>query len=263
MKLNLIKNKGQKSSIYFLVLITVNIFLSSETFARVLDLNQEKFSSYLFFNEAQANLKDSPWINESTATASDNSYSTSLGGVMGGEFGFTYKVQTVAWRFGFEIIKPQKLKSINASLSGTTLYQIDSDVTGYAPKIGLEISPWRTPRQRVFIFGYYGSATIMLKNEYTNVTISPTADHTVEMSGSGTLAGGGLGYEIGMLDTTSFVLEAAYRSLKISEFKYTKNVTTFSGAVTSGATAYLIDGTTKRSVDLSGFYVTVGFRFWL
>lgn len=237
-------------------------FLGFQSWGRVFDLNQERFSSYLFFNAAQGSLKDSPWVLESSATSTDNSYSTALGGILGGEFGFTYKVETMAWRFGFEIIKPQKLKAISATQSGSTVYQLDSDVTGYAPKIGLELSAWRNNSQRVFIFAYVGSANISLKNEYSSLTIAPNVDHAVEMTGTGNLIGGGFGYEIAAFDTTSFVLETAYRSLKVGDFKYSKDVTTFSGAVTSGSTVLKTDGE-KRSVDLSGLYVTLGFRFWL
>lgn len=230
--------------------------------ARVFDFPKENFSSYLFLNGSSPPLKESVWELESSATSTDKSYTT----VTGGEFGFSYTTRVIGWRFGFEILKPAKMNEVSAIQNGATLYNISSDITGYAPKIGLEITPWMTPKQKAFIFGYVGTATLTLKNNYTSLTIAPNADHTVEMTGTGSLTGGGIGYEVHFFDTTTFLLEAAYRSLKVDELTYSKAVTTFSGpgegSVVPGQAVLKTDGT-KRAIDYSGPYLTVGLRFWL
>lgn len=158
--------------------------------ARVFKFDTETFASYFIVNGATTALSDSPWVLESAATASDKSYST----VTGGEFGFTYKSKVVSWRFGFEILKPPKLSEVTASQDGTAVYSLASEITGYAPKIGLEISPWSRGNQRTFLFGFFGTASMSVKNSYTGLTIAPNVDHSVEMAGTGSLTGGGVGY---------------------------------------------------------------------
>ena len=231
----------------------------SQAQARVFNLAKEKFASYLFFNGSQpANLKDTPWVLESTSTSSDKTYST----VTGGEFGFTYATGFVSWRFAFEIFKPSKLSEISAIKNSAAIYTVSSDITGYAPKLGFEITPWMKDNYKIFAFGYIGTTSVTLKNDYTNVTIAPSANHTVEMAGTGNLLGGGIGYETSFFDTTSFIMEAGYRALTVDQLTYSKAVTTFNGAVTVGQTVLKTDGG-KRSIDLSGAYATIGFRFWL
>ena len=226
--------------------------------ARVFGLNQQQFGSYFLISGSQAPIKDSPWVMESTADASSKSYGTTTGG----EFGFTYATKFLSWRFGFEVIKPTKLSAIAATQAGTTVYQIASDITGYAPKLGIEITPWSNNKQKVFIFSYVGTASVSIKNDYSTLTIAPNIDHSVEMAGSGNLLGAGLGYELHAFDTTSLILEVGYRILKIDNFKYSKDVTTFAGAVTAGQSVLKTDGS-NRSVDFGGSYVTLGLRFWI
>ncbi|MBL7671348.1 MAG: hypothetical protein JNM39_12765 [Bdellovibrionaceae bacterium] len=246
----------------FYLVMGLVILSGIEAQARVFNLPQEQFSSYLLVNGSSAPLADSPWVLESAATGTSKSYST----VTGGEFGFIFTSRMIGWRFGFEIFKPAKLNDIEATQGGATVYNVSSDMTGYAPKLGIEITPWITPRQKAFLFGYVGTASLTLKNDYTSLTIAPNSDHTVEMTGTGSLTGGGVGYEIHFFDTTTFLLEAAYRTLKIDELTYSKAVTTFSspgeGSVVPGQPVLKTDGT-KRTIDFSGPYVTVGLRFWL
>lgn len=234
------------------------MFFSESSEARVFGLTQQQFASYFKVNASQSPLRDSPWVLESAADASSTKYGTTTGG----EFGFTLAGALLNWNFGFEIIKPTKLSGIQATQAGTQVYQIDSDITGYAPKAGFEITPWSNPTQKVFVFSYVGTASITMKNDYTSLTIAPNVDHSVEMSGTGNLVGAGMGYEAHFFDTTSFVIELGYRALKIDNFKYTKSVTTFSGAVTAGQAARQTDGS-LRSLDLGGTYINLGLRFWL
>lgn len=242
-----------------LIILSFIILVSSEnTWARVFGLNQQEFGSYFAVNGSQAPIADSPWVRESAADASSTKYGTTTGG----EFGFTYAGKYLNWNFGFEILKPTKLTGISATQSGTTVYKIDSDITGYAPKAGIEITPWSNPTQKIFIFGYVGSANVTVKNDYTALTIAPNVDHSVEMSGTGNMLGAGMGWEIHFFDTTSLMIQLGYRSLTVDNFKYTKSVTTFSGAVTAGQSVLKTDGS-LRSLDFGGTYATLGLRFWI
>lgn len=233
------------------------ILFSDLTWARVFGLKQQKFASYFLISASQPPVNDSPWVLESTADASSKSYTT----ITGGEFGFTYATAVLSWRFGFEIIKPSKLSEISATQAGAEVYQVASDITGYAPKIGLEYSPWVTDSQKIFVYAGVGTASVTLKNDYSSMTIAPNTDHSVQMSGTGNLLETSVGYEGHFFDTTALLVQMGYRSLTIDNFKYSADVTTFSNT-TAGQPVLKTDGT-NRSVDFSGAFISLGLRFWI
>lgn len=235
------------------------IFLVTGAEARVFKMGNEEFSSYFLVTYGPSLVKDSAFLNESSATAYDKSSTVNTSG----EFGFTYAVGAIGWRIGFEMIKPTVLADVSATnAGGTTLYQLKSESSVYAPKLGLELYLWRRETKRIFIFGYSGTASLALKNDYTSVTIAPSATHSAEMKGAANLAGGGIGYEGLMFDTTTFIFELGYRTLTFPSMTYTKAVTTFSGAKVIGDPVLDTLGA-ARSMSYTGYYGTIGFRFWL
>jgi hypothetical protein len=239
--------------------IVTAIFISSLFCqARVLNLSDEKFASYFAFEGGSSLLKTTPFDQN---LASVDSYSDEYKLGSGGEFGFVYSSPYLAWRFSFEILKPSKLKEVQGLASSTAQYLVDSDVTAVAPKIGLEIHLTKKPNNRLYLFGYYGSSNLTMNQVYSSV-VSPNVDHTVEAKGSAAEMGGGLGFEVGFVDTTAIVLELGYRSLIFNEIKYSKDVTTFQGAKAVGETLTNLNGE-NRSLNFSGFTASIGFRFWL
>jgi hypothetical protein len=239
-------------------IIVLILFAAFLTQARVLNLADEKFASYFSVEGGTSLLATTPFDQNLAAVDSfSGEYKTSLGG----EFGFVYSSPYIAWRFSFEIIKPSKLKEIQA-LAGTDVqYQVDSDVTAVAPKIGVEIHLNRKPNNRFYAFGYYGSSNLTMTNVYSQV-VAPNADHTAELKGAGAVMGGGLGYEMSFVDTTAIVFEIGYRSLNFTEVKFSKDVTTFQGAKVAGDLLTNLDGTNK-SLSFTGYTAAIGFRFWL
>jgi len=63
----------------------------------------------------------------------------------------------VSLRFGFEIFKPSALKSVPANNGTSDIYTLNSDITAYAPKLGLEINLQKTTTYRSFITAFVGS----------------------------------------------------------------------------------------------------------
>ena len=242
----------------FLFLLVILIG-SGKVQASVFAMGNEEFSSYLLMTYGSSLVKDSAFVYESSATAYDKSQTVNTSG----EFGFTYSKGMIGWRFGFEMIKPTVLADVSATnAAGTTLYQLKTESSAMAPKFGLEIYFIRRETRRFFLFGYTGTASLTLKNDYTSVNISPSASHSVEAKGAATLTGMGLGFENLMFDTTTLVLEAGYRTLDFASMTYSKSVTTFSGAQTAG-TVITDTQAANRSMKFTGYYGTVGFRFWL
>ncbi|MES3039039.1 MAG: hypothetical protein V4736_14120 [Bdellovibrionota bacterium] len=221
---------------------------------------KESFASYLLINGGNSNLGSKALDGESSAGV----FSKTVDRNMGGEFGFVYLQQRFALRFGFEFLKPDRLEGTSASTSSGSaeLYKVDSEVIGYIPKVGAEIHLLQFENQRVYLQGTVGLASVTLKNAYTDVTIAPTASHTVEAKGTGNLIQGGIGYEVYVFDKTTFATELNYRSLVIDNLKYSKSVTTFSGAKFDGQD-YVGASGAQRTLDFTGYYISIGFRWWL
>lgn len=229
------------------------LLVSGPAQARVFDINQEKFASYFLATGGPSAVKQAAFINEVNAAYT---YDKEVGNNYTGEFGFLYSTPHASLRFGFEIFKPFALTEVVAQNAGVDVYTLKSDITGYAPKLGLELNLYKSKYYRAFLLGYVGSASVSYKNEYTT--------HTEEAKSSATLSGGSLGFEGLLTDTTTFILEGGYRSLNFLELNYANNVTTgIDGAAHAIGDPVLDINGDKRSLNFSGMYLSVGFRFYL
>ncbi|MGZ3743161.1 MAG: hypothetical protein ACXWRA_04800 [Pseudobdellovibrionaceae bacterium] len=227
--------------------------------ARVFDINSEKFASYFLVTDGPSAIKKNAFLNEVNTT---NTFSSEAAYNYTGEFGFLYSTPVISLRFGFEVFKPSVLKGVVANDGSADIYTLDSNITVYAPKLGLEINLQKTPTYRSFITAYGGLGNASYKNQYTIMSYPGVADHAVETKGTGMLYGASLGVESYMTDTTTYIFEFGYRLMKITNFKYSKDVTTFSGAKTAGDPVLDADGL-PRILDFSGGYISLGFRFYM
>lgn len=232
--------------------------------AKLFDISKETFATYVLATGGPSNVKQTPFQNATSGTGlSSDEFKLNLGG----EFGFLYSTPNVNLRFGFEILKPAAVGAKFNNASGTELYDVKSDLTGYAPKLGIEINFKPQGWYRGFVLLSAGQAFLTMKNDYTLTAAGKTAysgvsDHSVEAKSSAAEFGAGVGIEFLMSDNTTIMAEAGYRSLKFSELKYTKDVTTFSGAQKSGDLVNDISGN-KRQIDMSGAVVSLGLRIYL
>ena len=233
--------------------------------ARVFDINKESFASYISFNGGSSNVGEGAFESE---TSQSLTYSSKVKYNYSGEFGFLYSTPYANFRFGFEIIKPQSLTNVVASnSSGAELYSVKSELTGIAPKAGMEITLRRSKDSRSMIVGHGGMASLTMTNDYIltsagQAAFSGVADHSVQAKASAVTWGGGIAHESLLSDTTTLMLEAGYRSLKFDRLKYTKDVTTFSGAKTVGDAVTMTNGE-NRTLDFSSYYVTLALRIYL
>lgn len=235
-------------------------FLLAHAEARVFNINKEKVASYFMITGGPSAIKQNAFLNESTTT---DTYTGEAALNYTGEFGVLYSTPSVNFRFGFEVFKPSALKEVPAQNSGgTDIYTLNSDITAYAPKLGIEINLQKTNTFRAFITASAGSASASYKNDYTIVSYPGVLDHSVEAKGTGLLYSGTLGVESHMTDTTTYIFEFGYRQLKIEGFNYSKDVTTFSGAKVSGDAVLDASGN-ARTLDFTGGYISLGFRFYM
>lgn len=240
-----------------LALLTLAYCLHSE--ARVFNMGESKFSGYISATYGTSAIKKSFFEGESSATDYSKGFNTN----MGGDFGFLYRSGYVSWIFGFEFIKPPKITGGVASTGGSQNYKYDSDISIFAPKIGLELILYQSKDLRVFINGAVGTASLTTKTDYTELSIAPNADFSLDGKGSGSLISSGLGFEWHWTDNTTVVFQASYRDLKFSKIEYAEDeASSFQGAQTSGTVMTLLDGS-NRKLNLTGMYSLLGLRFWL
>lgn len=230
--------------------------------ARVFDINKDSAAPYFLVSGGGSQ------VSTSAVEGEGNTGVTFTGGVnynYTGEFGFLYSRSAASLRFGFEVLKPTSLET-TASDTTSELYTATSELLGYIPKITLELNLHKTGDNRSFVAVSAGSASITMKNAYVLTAAGQAAypgvvDHDTESKASSTLLAASLGYEGLLTDTTTILIEFGYRQLKFDNFKYSKDVTTFSGAKVSGDSVLLNTGL-DRTVDFGGGFIALGFRFY-
>lgn len=240
------------------LLIFILTFSCISAQARVFNMSEGHFAGYFHGTYWSSSIKNSFLEQESTSTAHSKGFTVNTGG----EFGFLYKSNSVSWLFGFELIKPTKISG-QATTGANVDYRYSSDISVFAPKVGLEIVLYEEQNFKLLMNGAVGTATLTTKTEYSALTIAPSTDFTVQGKGSDNLLSLGVGGEWHMADNTTFYIQTNYRELKFNKIKYAEAVAdSFQGAQPSGATITKIDGS-NRKLSLTGIYASIGFRFWL
>ncbi|MGZ3770886.1 MAG: hypothetical protein ACXVCP_12230 [Bdellovibrio sp.] len=239
------------------------LLFSSAASARVFNVSSESFAAYFLATGGGSPLGTSAVQGES---GTNINFSGGTNYNYTGEFGFVYSTPYLGFRFGFEIIKPFALDS-TANNGTSDLYSVTSSLVGYAPKLGVDFNIHRANTSRSFFSAAIGSASVTMKNEYKLTAAGQSAfpgvtDHTAESKGDGTLLEASLGYEGLLADTTTFLVEFGYRQLKINNLKYVKDVTTFTGSKVNGDNVLNSSGV-QRTLDFSGAFISIGFRFYM
>lgn len=184
-----------------------------------------------------------------------------------GELGVFIASPELNIRMGLEFIRPPEAENVlgTRTTDGAQMYAVKSEVSVLAPKVSIESNLKRWPEARVFISAGYGYAMLTAMNSYSiydSPQYSGLTDFKEELTATGTLLEGTIGYENLLADTTTFVLEAGYRSLKFDSIDYKKATTNFQGNVNGGQKALNTAGH-PRTLDLSGVIFAISFRFWM
>lgn len=240
-------------------------FAGEAAFARKFDFKSASVATYLRGTYGTSGLGQGAFENASGASTS--SFSESVKTEYSGEFGVLFSASRFNLRLGAEMVlgaSASETKGKNAA--GTELFNVDSGVSALIPTATLELVAIQTPRYKLF-FGFgAGYATVKLENQYAftadGTTTYSLADFKEGGSGKTTSLNGSVGYEIYMADNSTFVFDLGYRQLKVDELKYDAPATGFQGAKAAGDVMVKSDGS-NRSLDMSGAYVGIGFRFYL
>jgi len=181
------------------------------------------------------------------------------------EFGAVYSHEAMSLRFGFEVMKPFALSSI-ANNGTEDLYSAQSELVGYTPKVGLELTLNSTQTTRSLFTIYAGSASLSMKNSYVLTSAGQAAfagvvNHSVDTKSTSTLTGAALGVEGLFTDSTTLLFEFGYRKLEFDNITYAADVATFGGSQAAGAKVLKYNGD-ARKFDFAGAYASIGFRFY-
>lgn len=253
------------SQLLLLSLLVLLLAAGNKAEAKIFNFGAENFAPYIRGDFLQSSLEQTPFAQSS---GTGNSFDGKYGYVPTYEFGFLYSFQNVALKFGFGVIRPATLKDISATNSGgTELFQVDNEVSGYIPKVGLDFILKQWGQSRIFMGGEFGLANMTIQNSYAFTAAglaaySGMSNFREEVSGSGFMQEYYLGYDWVAMDSTSIVFMGGFRTLKVNSFSHKLDVTSFQGAVTKGAEAKDDTGG-ARSMDLSGYFASIAFRFWL
>jgi hypothetical protein len=241
---------------HFLIVLLFSQFVQ----ARVFNMAETKLAGYLSVNYATSTVKKDFFTGESSAT----DYSKGFTQNIGTDFGLIYRTDRLAWVFGFESLKPNKISGGVASSAGTTSYEYESDLTVLAPKIGLELILHQTQTYRVSLQGAVGTASLQTKTDYTGLTIAPNVDFTIEAKSTANMITSGIGTEWHWNDNTALQLMIGYRDLNFKKLKLAEASTnSFSGgALAKGSTLTKLDGSNVK-YNFTGAFVGLVFRIWI
>jgi hypothetical protein len=165
----------------------------------------------------------------SKSKGSNVNLDTDIQNKMSGELGVLFAREKLNLRIGLEYIRPLALENKQGTRTsdGSAVYNASSEISVLAPKMTIEFNLKRTPSSRFFISAAGGYATIDVRNEYALTTTGRTVfnninDFDEQLTGISYLYEGTFGYENLLADSTTFVLEAGYRSLIFDSISYKK-----------------------------------------
>lgn len=242
-----------------IILFTLLAAFLPKAEAKVFNMGETTLAGYLSGSYATSTVNKDFFDGESSATAYSKGFTTNIGT----EFGLVYRTEKIAWIFGFESLKPNKITGGTASTGGASDYSYTSDLSVLAPKIGLELILYQTPGSRVTLQGAMGTASLQTKTDYSSVTIAPTTDFTIEGKSTTNMMSGGLASEWHWNDNTALQLVIGYRDMNFNKIKLAEAAaTSFQGALAKGAVLTKLDGS-KVKYNFTGLYFNFGFRIWI
>lgn len=186
-----------------------------------------------------------------------------------GEVGFILSItQGVHIRLGAEVLQPVSVNTIGADAAGTQRYSLNSSVFVFNPNLVFETVYSTSGSMRFFAEFGVGYATVNVTNDYKMTAAGTSAlgvsDFKETFSGTALSGMAAFAFEALFNDNVTFSLDAGYRYLPVTSFKYTSDVNNLvkPTGVASGDPVLNTDGS-DRTMNLSGFFAGVSFRFYL
>jgi hypothetical protein len=238
--------------------------------ARVFSFQTNGTSAYLKGTGAYSSIGDKAFADSS---GTDTIFSDRVAYNFSGELGFSFLLkQGLNIRFGFEGLQTKSVDTIGKYRTNKAKYMdLNSKITVFNPNMALEVDIKNLGTYRYFIFGGAGYANVKVINDYT-VTAAGVTHYGSAAAYKETWAADVLSYQAGMgwegfvFDNVTFGLDAGWRFLDISQFKYNADATVIRGLGSMAAAKgdVVVDDTGKKMVlDMGGPFVGITFKFYL
>jgi hypothetical protein len=232
--------------------------------ARVFNLQNETFAPYFRGTIGMSSVGQSPYAHSSGALTSfdeDVEYNYT------GEAGFLFTTKVVGFTLGIEFLTTEKASPTGSSSSGVEWMSLESKIKGTFLKAGFIInhsSPSTAFRSYTGINAGFGNLKML--NDYELTADGTTQYGLTEISEKATsetyFAEITMGFEFNVAKASTMIVEGGYRYLKADEWEYSGSGTNFLGAYNDGDQVLNHDGT-KRQVNLSNWFLGVGFRIYI
>jgi len=233
--------------------------------ARVFNYKDSGLAAYIRGTGGLSAVAKKPFAKSSgTDTSVDGESKYVYSGEIGGMFRFGGNANL---RIGAELIQHRPVKEASGtSAAGNERFTMDSSVFVFNPNITLEYVYSGAGNLRYYAAFGVGLADVTVENRYTMTTQGTTdlgvGSFNEKMAASTTSGHFMIGLETLFVDNATFSLDVGYRHLPVKSMKYKGDVANIVGGGTKGADALNHDGS-KRSMDLGGLMVGVGFRFYM
>jgi hypothetical protein len=243
---------------YFFVAAALFSFALSAK-ARVFDFQRENVATYFKGNYGMGNVGKTAFADSIGSTKITDSVKY----LWGGELGLLVTMDSVGLRIGINLVNPQKLDGVEGKdAGGTKVYALKSTIIAVLPSAHIEVYLDKGKESRWVVAAGGGAGTVTLINDYDMVPGGPIGDFVEEGSGYVYFGDVNLGYEFVLSDNVTTFLDCGYRYIYVPKLEHKRNATTFLGTVSKGDTVKVSDGT-DRKLDLSSYYIGVGFRFYI
>ncbi|MGE4130854.1 MAG: hypothetical protein AB7F86_04415 [Bdellovibrionales bacterium] len=243
------------------------VFAASSAQARVFSFKESGLGMFLRGTGGTSAVGDDPFAKSS---GSDTSVSGKTSYAYSGELGVVFGLGSmVNLRLGAEVIQHHPVKETSGkNSSDIERFQLDSSTFIFNPNLTMEVIFHQEGNTRYFGELGVGNSEVTVENRYTMTSTGTSelgvTDFNEKLSATALSYHVAAGLETLFTDTVTFVAQVGYRILTVDSLKYkgdVNNIVSPSGAA-KGDKALKNDGT-ARSLDLSGVFVGVAFRFWL
>lgn len=241
------------------------VFGAQEARARIFDFADKRASTYFRGSYGPSNVGDSAFGQSSGAGVdTDQTVSSHLSG----EIGFVFAATKLNLRIGVEYLMPKKLSDVSGSNgSGAKMFDLESEITALIPGASIELIMYQSPVSRILLGVGLGLASVALENVYTMTPAGNAAlgvgDFTEKGKANVATAQAYIGWERHFTDTVTVLFEAGYRHLPVAELESSSAAATISDSSLSDGEALKNMNGGTRTLDLSGPFAGLAFRFYI
>tara|TARA_B100000749_G_C18450166_1_gene476237 strand:- start:78506 stop:79291 length:786 start_codon:yes stop_codon:yes gene_type:complete len=255
----------------FLLVFIVVFGVSAQ--ARVFNFQSETFATYFGGGFGDATLLEGKAFTESSGASTEFSSSDVVPFTQTIELGFITNIRNrVTMKVAAQVVQARQVEAEGNNSSGQKLLDVTSDLFVFNPSVVFQYNLGGGDMSKWYVFGGIGWSSLSMDNAYTMTATGQStysgipATFTEKVESTFFTYELGAGYEIHALDTTTFTLDLGYRFMEGLDLRYKGdgyNLAEGDLTHSSGDRVKINGGASNRQVNLGGFYIGIGFRFYI